>query len=319
MIMSFKDSKVVIIGAGNVGAATAYTIINQGLCEEIVLIDVNKEKALGEVMDMKHSVYFMNRNIKVNCGEYTDCKDAEIVIVTASAPMVPNADSRLDMLAPSKRVIKSIVSSVMESGFDGILLVISNPVDIMTYYAWKLSGLPASKVIGSGTALDMARLNCEISEMFDLDAKSVSCYVIGEHGDSEVVSWNSATIGGKKLTDVMNDNMDRVKNESFEKLRKDTTAAGWEIFSRKGNTSYGIAASAAAIVKSILFNENRILPICVKPEGQYGLTDVYLSVPTIINKEGAKEIVEIKLTDEEKEALDRSAGVIRSFYEALQD
>ncbi len=315
----FKDSKVVIIGAGNVGATTAYTIINQGLCEELVLIDRNEEKALGEVMDMQHSIYFMNRNIRIKTGGYEECKDADIVIITAAAPMDPNANDRLTMLAPSKRVMKSIVGSIMEQGFDGILVVVSNPVDIMTYYAWKLSGLPANQVIGSGTTLDMARLSCELSRKFDLDAKSVSCYIIGEHGDSEVVSWNSATIGGKALTDVMKDNAERARNESFDEMRKATTSAGWEIFHRKGNTSYGIAASVSAIVKSILFNENRILPISVHLEGQYGLNDVYLSVPTIINKKGAKEIVEIKLTEEETKALMHSAGIIRDYYSALKD
>lgn len=315
----FKDSKVVIIGAGNVGATTAYTIINQGLCEEIVLIDRNEEKALGEVLDMQHSIYFMNRNIRIRTGGYEECKDADIVIITASAPMDPKADDRLKMLEPSKRVMKSIVTSIMEQGFNGILIVVSNPVDIMTYYAWKLSGLPASQVIGSGTTLDMARLSCELSQKFDLDAKSVSCYVIGEHGDSEVVSWHSATIGGKSLTDVMKDNADRAQNVSFEEMRKATTLAGWEIFHRKGNTSYGIAASVSAIVKSILFNENRILPISVHLEGQYGLRDVYLSVPTIINKQGAKEIVEIKLTEAESDDLRKSADILQSFYEVLKD
>lgn len=316
--MSFKDSKVVIVGAGNVGATAAYTILNQGLCEELVLLDRNQEKALGEVLDMQHSVYFMNRNIKVHCGDYSDCKDADIVIITAAAPMDPKANDRLTMLAPSKAVMKSIIQPIMESGFDGVLLVVSNPVDIMTYYAWKLSGLPKNQVIGSGTTLDMARLSCALASRFDLDAKSVSCYVIGEHGDSEVVSWNSATIGGKSLSAVMRDNADRAKVDSLEQLRQDTTKAGWEIFHRKGNTSYGIAASVAAIVKSILFNENRILPISVCLEGQYGLEDVYLSVPTIINKNGAKEIVEINLTEEERENLHHSASVVRDFYPALE-
>ncbi|WP_337543657.1 L-lactate dehydrogenase [Acidaminococcus timonensis] len=316
--MSFKDTKVVIVGCGNVGSTTAYTLLNQGLCEELVLIDMNREKAEGEVLDLQHAVYFMNRNMKVKLGDYADCRDADIVIITASAPMDLKATNRLDMLAPTKKVMKSIVGSIMDSGFDGILLVISNPVDIMTYYAWKLSGLPKNQVIGSGTTLDMARLSCELSKLFELDAKSVSCYIIGEHGDSEVVSWNSATIGGKQLLDVMKDNQERAKDATLEKLRKDTIDAGWQIFHRKGNTSYGIAASVTAIVKSILFDENRILPVCVHLDGQYGLNDVYLSVPTILDRNGAKEIVEIKLTPEEQKALEHSADVVGSYYEALK-
>lgn len=316
--MSFKDSKVAIIGAGNVGATTAYSIINQGLCEEVVLIDVNKDKAYAEALDMAHSVYFMNRNIKIYAGDYKDCSDADVVIITASAPMPKDSHSRLEMLAPGMNIMKSIVTSVMDSGFDGIILVISNPVDIMTYYAWKISGLPYRQVIGSGTNLDSARLCCELAKLYDLDAKSVSAFVCGEHGDSEFVVWNSATIGGKKIDDVFSDNAPRTGNTTKPGLLKMTSQAGWEIFNRKGNTCYGIAASATSIVKSILFNENQIYPVSVNVDGAYGLNGVFLSVPTIIDKTGAKEIVEIKLQPDEEEALMNSAHVLQSFYKELQ-
>ena len=316
--MSFKDSKVAIIGGGNVGATTAYSIINQGLCEEVVLIDVNKDKAYAEALDMAHSVYFMNRNIKIYAGDYKDCSDADVVIITASAPMPKDSHSRLEMLAPSMNIMKSIVTSVMDSGFDGIILVISNPVDIMTYYAWKISGLPYRQVIGSGTNLDSARLCCELAKLYDLDAKSVSAFVCGEHGDSEFVVWNSATIGGKKIDDVFSDNAPRTGNTTKPGLLKMTSQAGWEIFNRKGNTCYGIAASATSIVKSILFNENQIYPVSVNVDGAYGLNGVFLSVPTIIDKTGAKEIVEIKLQPDEEEALKNSAQVLQSFYKELQ-
>ena len=307
--MKFKNSKVVIVGAGNVGSTTAYSIINQGLCEEIVLIDVNKEKAYGEALDMQHAIHFMNRNITIHAGDYEECKDADIVIITASAPMPKDSNNRLEMLKPSIQIMKSIVSSVMDSGFS---------VDIMTYFVWKFSGLPAKQVIGSGTALDTARLCCSLASMYDLDSKSVHTFILGEHGDSEMVAWSSSTIGGKSLTDVMSDNADRTKNETKETLLEQTKAAGWEIFSRKGNTCYGIAASTTAIVKSILFNENRILPVSVLVEGLYGIDQVYLSVPTILNSSGAKETVEIRLLPEEKEELIQSAKVLSSFYEELK-
>ena len=233
--------------------------------------------------------------------------------------MDPNATDRLTMLAPSKKVMKSIIQPIMESGFNGILVVISNPVDIMTYYAWKLSGLPKKQVIGSGTTLDSARLACSLAKLYDLDSKSVEAFVMGEHGDSEIVAWSTATIGGKNVADVMSDNASRTKDETFEKLRKETIQSGWEIFSRKHNTSYGIAASVTAIVKSIMFNENRIRPVSVYLDGQYGLRDLFISVPTIINKEGAKEIVEIRLDPDERKALEHSASIVRSYYDALQD
>lgn len=315
--MSFKDSKVVIIGAGNVGSTTAYSIINQGLCEELVLIDVNRDKAYAEALDMRHSVYFMNRNISIHAGDYSDCADADVAIITASAPMPKDSSNRLDMLAPSMNIMKSIVEGVMAGGFSGILLVISNPVDIMTYYAWKLSGLPKRQVIGSGTNLDSARLCCELAGMYGLDAKSVEAFVLGEHGDSEFVSWNSSTIGGKRIDDVLADNADRTKDVTKEQLLQMTAHAGWDIFNRKGNTCYGIAASATAIVKSILFNENRIYPVTVCVDGQYGLHDVFLSVPTIIDKTGARETVEIKMEPDELAALHRSADIMRSFYQEL--
>lgn len=315
--MSFKDSKVVIVGCGNVGSTTAYSIINQGLCEEVVLIDVNKDKAYAEALDMEHSIYFMNRNIKIHAGDYQECRDADIVIITASAPMPKDSNNRLEMLQPSIRIIKSIVDSVMGSGFNGIFLVISNPVDIMTYLVWKMSGLPKNQVIGSGTNLDTARLCCELANLYDLDSKSVEAFVCGEHGDSEIVAWSTATIGGKAVEDVMRDNADRTKDTTKQDLQKQTIQAGWEIFSRKGNTCYGIAASAAAIVKSILFNENRIYPVTVGLDGQYGIRAAFLSVPTIIGKNGAKEIVEIHMNSEELAALQKSASILESFYDEL--
>lgn len=312
--MSFKESKVVIVGCGNVGSTTAYTIINQGLAEEVVLIDVNQDKAYAEALDMAHSIYFMNRNINVHAGDYKDCKDADIVIITASAPMPKDSNNRLKMLAPSIKIMKSIVNSVMENGFNGIFLIVSNPVDIMTYLVYKLSGLPKNQVIGSGTTLDSARLCFELANMYGLDSKSVSAYVCGEHGDSEIVSWHSAVIGGKSVENVMSDNPDRTRNITREDLQKQTIQAGWEIFSRKGNTCYGIAASSAAICKSILFNENHIYPVTVGLSGQYGIEKAWLSVPTIIDRTGAREIVEIRLDAEEEEALKKSAELLESFY-----
>ena len=316
--MSFKDSKVVIVGVGNVGATTAYSILNQGICEEVVLIDVNKDKAIAEALDMQHSIYFMNRNMSIKAGDYSDCRDADVVVITASAPMPKDSHNRLEMLAPSMRIIKDIVENIMANGFDGVFVVISNPVDIMSYYVWKLSHLPKNRIIGSGTTLDTARLCCELSKMYNLDAKSVEAFVMAEHGDSEMVSWTSATMGGKSLSDVFADNADRTKDITKEELLKRTKEAGWDIFNRKGNTCYGIASSATAIIKSILFNENRILPVSVGLSGEYGLNNIFLSVPTIINKNGAKEIVEIKLAEDENELLHASADVVQGVYKELQ-
>lgn len=184
-------------------------------------------------------------------------------------------------------------------------------------YVWKLSGLPKNKIIGSGTTLDSARLCCELAKIYDLDAKSVEAYIIGEHGDSEVTSWDSATIGGKKIDAVLADNAARSKHVTKQSLQEETIKAGWEIFNHKGNTCYGIAASTTAIVKAVLFNENRIYPVSVCLDGEYGEKQVFLSVPTIINKVGAKEIVELHLTAEEAKAFKESAAIMKSYYASL--
>ena len=315
--MSFRNSKVVIVGAGNVGSTTAYSIVNQGLCEDVCLIDKNHEVAVGQALDMRDSVYFMSRNMHVHAGGYEECADADIVIVTAAAPMPKDSNDRLEMLKPSLHVVREVVESVMDSGFNGIFLVVSNPVDIMSYYTWRVSGLPRQRVIGSGTYLDTARLSRALSDMYDLAPASVEAFVLGEHGASELVSWNSATIGGKRVDDVLRDNAPRTKGVTRDDLRKRTIQAGWDIFSRKGNTCYGIASSTTAIAKSILFDENTIMPVSVCVDGQYGIKGTYLSVPTIVDHTGAKEIVEIALEQAELEALRRSAEMLRSFYSRL--
>ena len=315
----FKNSKVVICGVGNVGATTAYTIVNQGLCEQLVLIDVRKDKAYAEALDMSHAIHFMNRNMHVRAGDYSECKDADVVVISASAPMPKDSHDRLEMLKPSMGLMKAIVTSIMEAGFHGILIVVSNPVDVMTYYAWKLSGLPANQVIGSGTNLDTARLCTAFSRMYDLDARNVEAYVMGEHGDSEVVVWDSATIGGKRIDDVLADNASRTKGTTKADLAHAVVEGGWDIFNRKGNTCYGIASSVTAIARSIFFDDNAIFPVSVRLTGQYGVDGVFLSVPTILDHTGAKEIVEIRLAPDELAAFQRSAKLLQEYYDVVDN
>lgn len=317
--MAFHNSKAVIVGVGNVGATCAYSFVNQLLCEDLVLVDVNKDKAIAEALDIQHSVYFMNRNMHVRAGGYSECADADVVVISASAPMPKDSHDRLEMLKPSMGLVKSIVTSVMDSGFSGILILVSNPVDVMTYYAWKLSGLPARQVIGSGTNLDTARLCTSFSEMYDLDARNVEAYVVGEHGDSEVIAWDSATIGGKRIDDVLADNASRTKGTTKQDLAHAVVEAGWDIFNRKGNTCYGIASSVTAIARSIFFDDNAIFPVSVRLSGQYGIDGTFLSVPTILDHTGAKEIVEIRLAEEELKALQRSAKTLQEYYDVVDN
>lgn len=303
--------KVVIVGAGNVGTSIAYSTINQCICEELVIIDLNKEKAEGEVLDMVHAMEFMGRKTKIRVGDYDECADADIVVITASAPMAKDLNDRMTLLDKTKSIMKSIVDSIMASGFHGILLIVSNPVDVMTYYAWKISGLPKEHVIGSGTTLDTARLHYYIARTIDVDPRSINAYIIGEHGDTEMAAWSTATIGGKDIANVFKDNADRIGENPYDKFLKETANGGWDVFSRKGNTSYGIAASVTGILKTILFDENSIYPVSVYLDGEYGIHDVYVSVPTIINANGAKEIVELRLTDEEMIKFNDSCNLLK--------
>ena len=314
--MTINRSKVAIIGTGLVGSSTAFSLVTQGACDEVLLIDLNKERARGEMMDLRHGIDYLNRNVKVNVGDYCDCADADIVVITAGAPP-REGQTRLDTLGASKKIIDSIVGPIMKSGFTGIFLMISNPVDIIAQYVYKLSGLPKSQVIGTGTALDSARLKTLIGELVQIDPRSVHAYALGEHGDSQMVPWSRVTVGGKTFAEILRDNPERFKGVDLDQLVHDTIGAGWEILKRKGTTYYGIATTAAGIIKSILQDENRIIPVSTLLDGEYGERDVFCGVPVILGRTGVKEIVELHLTDAELEKFHRSAELIRGFAKNL--
>lgn len=311
--------KVVIVGAGSVGTSIAYSMVNQCVCDDIVIIDINKDKAYAESLDMMHAIEFMDTKTLVRQGDYNECKDADVVIISASSPMPRDSRDRMKFLESNINIIKSIVTSVMASGFNGIFLVVSNPVDVMSYYVRKLSGLPKEKVIGSGTTLDTARLHYYIAKTIDVDPRSINAFIIGEHGDTEMVAWSTATIGGKDIKNVFLDNKDRIGADPYQNFLKLTSYGGWDIFSKKGNTSYGIASSVTGIVKSIMFDENRIYPVSVYLNGEYGMSDVFVSVPTIINRSGAKEIVELRLTNEEYNEFKKSCDTLKEKYKVFNE
>ena len=314
--MTINRSKVAIIGTGLVGSSTAFSLVTQGACDEVLLIDLNKERARGEMMDLRHGIDYLNRNVKVNVGDYCDCADADIVVITAGAPP-REGQTRLDTLGASKKIIDSIVGPIMKSGFTGIFLLISNPVDIIAQYVYKLSGLPKSQVIGTGTALDSARLKTLIGDLVQIDPRSVHAYALGEHGDSQMVPWSRVTVGGKTFAEILRDNPERFKGVDLDQLVHDTIGAGWEILKRKGTTYYGIATTAAGIIKSILQDENRIIPVSTLLDGEYGERDVFCGVPAILGRTGVKEIVELHLTDVELVKFPRSAELLRGFAENL--
>ncbi len=314
--MFVNKSKVAIIGSGAVGSATAFSLVTQGVCDEVVLTDLNPEKAVGEAMDLQHCIEYLNRNVKVSAGTYADCGNADVIVITASAPYI-QGQNRLDMLGASEKIIKSIVDPIMKSGFDGHFVVISNPVDVISYYIYKLSGLPKNQIIGTGTALDTARLKCIIAKKIDVDPRSVHCTVMGEHGDSQMVPWSRVTVGGKDFFNIIADNKERLEGTDLDELMKETAEAGWEILHRKGNTNYGIATTASGIIKAILHDENKIIPVSTLLCGEYGEENVFAGVPAVLNRNGVKEVVEVRMTEKELELFKKSVAVIREFTEKL--
>lgn len=314
--MFSKTRKVAIVGTGLVGSSTAFSLITQGICDEVLMIDLNEDKALGEVMDLKHCIEYLNRNTKIRVGSYEECGDVDIVVITAGAPPKPG-QTRLDTLDLSAKIAESIVTPIMKTGFKGHFIIISNPVDIIAHYVYKISGLPKSNIIGSGTSVDSARLKNFIGDLFNVDPRSVQAYSMGEHGDSQMVPWSHVYIGGKPFSKVISDNKDRVGEVNLDKLVSDTEKAGWEVYNRKGTTYYAIASATVAIIKAIINDENKIIPVSTLLEGEYGEYDVFTGVPAILNSEGVKEVVEINMTEEELNKFKESNKIIRQYIEKL--
>lgn len=314
--MNITKRKVAIVGCGLVGSTTAFSLTTQGVCDEAMLIDINKERAYGEMLDLKDSIEYLNRNVKVYTGSYEECGDMDIIVITAGAPP-KEGQSRLDTLELSAKICKSIVEPIMKSGFDGIFIVISNPVDIIAHYVYKLSGLPKNQVIGTGTAIDSARLQDYIAQLVKVDPRSVHAYSMGEHGDSQMVPWSTVTVGGKPFYDVIADNKEMVGEVDLDDLVYKTSQKGWEILKRKGTTYYGIATACVGVIKAILNDENRIIPVSTLLEGEYGERDVYAGVPVVLNRNGAYDVLEIHMTPGELARFKESVGVIREYTEKL--
>lgn len=315
--MSLKKSKIAIIGTGLVGSSTAFSLLTQGVCDEILMIDINEEKALGEVMDLNHCIEYLNRNTKVTRGNYGQCGDVDIVVITAGAPPKPG-QTRIDTLGLSAKIVESIVKPIMESGFRGHFIVISNPVDMIAYHVYKISGLPKSHVIGTGTSVDSARLKNFIGDLLNVDPRSVQGYSMGEHGDSQMVPWSHVTVGGKSFYEILKDNKHRIGDVDLDKLVLETAKAGWEVYNRKGTTYYGIATAAVGIIKAIINDENRIMPVSTLLEGEYGEMDVFCGVPAVLNTDGVKEVVEIHMTNDELDKFKKSIELIREYTEKIK-
>ncbi|MBQ7990891.1 MAG: L-lactate dehydrogenase [Oscillospiraceae bacterium] len=315
--MKNENKKVVLIGTGMVGMSFAYAALNQGVTDEMVLIDVNKERAMGEAMDLNHGLAFAKSNMKIYAGDYTDCKDADIVVIAAGVAQ-KEGETRLDLLQRNVEVFRSIITPVVKSGFDGIFLVATNPVDIMTRVTYELSRFGASRVIGTGTTLDTARLRYLLGDYFTVDPKNIHAYVIGEHGDSEFVPFSQALIGTKPVTEVIHERAFLYKKEDLSEIEDQVRTAAYKIIAAKRATYYGIGMSLTRIVKAILNDENSILTLSVKLSGEYDQSDVFIGVPAIVGRNGVKEVLRLSLTAEEMEKFGKSAAVLNEYFAGLK-
>ena len=304
-----KKGKVVLVGTGFVGMSMAYSMLNRGGVNELILIDINKDKTIGEEMDLSHGLPFAPQKMLIRAGDYDECKDAQIVVITAGIAQKPG-QTRLELAEVNAKIMKDITKSIMASGFDGIIVVASNPVDLMTYVVSKVSGLPKNQVIGSGTVLDTARLRYLMAEYFKVSSKNIHAYIMGEHGDSSFVPWAHAYIGCKKVEDVMKDNHHPMT--VLEDIHKGVVNAAYEIIDKKKATYYGIGMALYRIVRAILDNENSILTVSTYlKDGEYGQDDIYIGVPAIVNSKGVRELLTLELTEKEQEKLDESARVLK--------
>ena len=306
-------NKVGIIGCGFVGAASAFSLMQSGLFTEMVLIDSDQARAEGEALDISHGVPFA-KPMKIYAGGYDDIKDAGLIIITAGANQKPG-ETRLDLVKKNISIFKSIIPEITKRDFKGILLIVANPVDILTSVALKLSGYTPNRVFGSGTVLDTARLKYNLGQHLDVDSRSVHAFIIGEHGDSEIAAWSCANVSGIQLDKFCEMRGHYNHQEATKRIAEEVKNSAYEIISRKKATYYGIAMSVKRICEAIVRNEKSILPISALMNGEYGISGVALSMPAIVNRNGVETHVPLQLNEEEVTALKKSADTLKKILE----
>ena len=310
-----NNRKVAIVGCGFVGSATAFCLMQSGLFSEMVLIDADHDKAEGEALDIAHGIPFVG-HVNIYAGGYDDIVDAAIVIVTAGANQKPD-ETRLDLVHKNVGIYKSIIPEIANRNYQGILLIVSNPVDILTYVACKLSNMPENRVIGSGTVLDSARLKYKLGEHLNVDSKSVHAFIIGEHGDSEIAAWSSANVSGVPLNDFCELRGHFQHEESMERIAEQVKNSAYEIISKKRATYYGIAMSEKRICEAIVRNERSILPVSRMIHGEYDIEGIALSMPAVVGEDGVQTRVPISLSEEEQVKLRQSADTLAGVLKEL--
>lgn len=301
-------NKVVIIGCGNVGMSYAYALLNQRTnVGELVLIDLDEKRIEGEAMDLNHCLAFAPSKIDIKVGDYSDCSDATMVVIAAGANQAPG-ETRMDLINKNSKIFKTIVKSVVDNGFDGIFLVATNPLDVMTYLTWKYSGFSPNKIIGSGTCLDTARLRFLVGNKLGINPKNVHAYVVGEHGDSEFVPWSNANIGLQNISTFL-------EEDELNKIHEKVKNAAYDIIDRKGATYYGIGMSLVRITNAVLSDENTVLTISSYDKEN----NIFMGTPAIVNRGGIKQRIYIELTDEETKKMQNCVDVIKEAIEKIED
>lgn len=317
--MSIKTRKIAIIGAGNVGSHCGFSLATQGEVDELVFIDTNKGKAVSEALDLADAISFLPHHVTAYAGDYGDCADSDIVIISAGP--LPRADqTRLDTLSDTIKVLKenNTLEQIVESGFDGIFICISNPADVIVDYVRKNTGFPRSKVFSTGTTLDSSRLKRALARELKLSEKSLGAYSLGEHGGSQMVPWSHVTVGGKSLLELIKEKPETYGKLDLVELQEETRFSGYSVLIGKGSTEFGISSGLTDIVKAIFHDEQRVLTLSTYLEGEYGQSGLHISVPVVVGKEGITEVIELNLTVEEKKLFDNSCDVIRE-YIAIAD
>ena len=313
--MSYQKRKIAIIGAGHVGSHAGYALISQGLAEEIVYIDIDQKKAVAQALDLSDATKYLPSKASVYAGDYADITDAQMLIVAAGPlPDISKGQTRMDTLRQTITIMKAVTESIRMSGFAGIILNISNPADVITHYIQHQLNWPAKRILSTSTTLDSARLCRALAEATGIDQKSICAYALGEHGESQMVAWSAVTLGGKPLTQLQKERPDTYGKLDLEAIANEGKAGGWKILGGKGSTEFGIGASIAEVVRAIFHDENRILPVSVLLDGEYGQYDVYASVPAVLNKDGIADIIELNLTPEEQEKFDASCKTMTDNY-----
>ena len=307
--------KAAIIGCGFVGSSIAFTLMQRGLFSELVLIDVNRQKAEGEAMDLSHGLPYA-ASMNIYAGDYDDVADCALAIITAGANQKPG-ETRLDLIGRNVEILKGIVPEISSRGFEGVMLIVSNPVDALTYAAYRLSGLPAGRVIGSGTVLDTARLKQRLGEHLQVDSRNVHAVIIGEHGDSELAVWSGANVSGIDLNHFCELRGHFDHENAMQRIYEAVRGSAYEIIERKGATYYGIAMAVARISEAIVRDEHAVLPVSVLPRGEYGLSELALSLPSVVGHAGVEKVLEIPLSPEESRALMASADRIHEVIRTL--